>query len=784
MLHSYNLLNEFIEIYDLTAEEIAHKLTFSGFEVEGFHPLVRASHIVSGRIISCENHPDSDHLHLLKVDCGKFGVQDIVCGAPNARLGLYVLVALPGAELPAIGATIKKGVIRGQESNGMCCSLLELGIEKSVLSENSPSLNGIEELPEDVELGDEKILEHLGLVDYLFDINILANRPDCLSVYGMAKELAAILDRPLRNIELPSLGNLESRIEVSSKTDSCKAFSLLEISSFIEGKTPLKMVRYLQAMGIRSINLIVDIGNFSMLLTGQPLHMYDLSKMKSDRFVVKDDYEGNFLALDNKEYDLIKGDIVVTDGNEPLCLGGVMGGKNVECDDNTSHIGIEAAYFYHAAVRHTVNRTGLASDSSARFIKGVNPHLLNMSLAFTLKLITALSPATKILSYTSYSKVEEYNSNIEYTLSYINHRLGSSFTQEEIDDVLRRIRVERKEDKLYPPYDRLDLKEMCDITEEVFRLNDPSRIVPSLDCLPIVHGSLTEEQVKRRRIREHLVENGFLETLTYALVDADKINEWSVFNNSDPYTILNPMTADHMYVRTDLLPSLVEVAEYNIAHKNSDFDLFEVSSIDLKKGSKTYLALVMSGKRNAQGQLNNVNKDFYDIKGAIVSVFELLGINNKRYSLIPSKNPCFHPGRSADIFVGKDIIGSFGELHPTINKHGLLAGEIDLNQVYAIKSGKTKFASFSVFPTVTRDLSFTCPRDLEAQTLIDCVQKSGGQLVKSVDVFDVYEKEEVKSIAITIVLSGDHTLTESEIQETINNIIEKTKLNLKVSLKQ
>lgn len=192
----------------------------------------------------------------------------------------------------------------------------------------------------------------------------------------------------------------------------------------------------------------------------------------------------------------------------------------------------------------------------------------------------------------------------------------------------------------------------------------------------------------------------------------------------------------------------------------------------------------MSGKRNSQGQLNNVNKDFYDIKGAIVSVFDLLGINSKRYSLVPSTNPCFHPGRSADIYIGKNLIGSFGELHPSINKHGLLAGELDLNQVYEIKTGKTKFATFSVFPTVTRDLCFTCPSLLEAQTLIDCVQKSGEQLVKSVDVFDVYEKDNTKSIAISIILSADHTLTETEIQETISKIIEKTESSLKVSLKQ
>ena len=224
MVHSYNLLNQFIDISDLTPEEITNKLTFSGFEVEGGKYLASGTKLVSGHILSCEEHPDSNHLHLLKVDCGsKYGVLDIVCGAPNARKGLNVIVALEGCRLDALDVTIKKGVIRGYESNGMCCSLLELGLDKSVLSETSPSLNGIEELPEDYLPGDEEILKHLGLDDYLFDINILANRPDCLSVLGMAKELSTILDRPLKKIDLPLINNLEKKIDVRSETENCKS---------------------------------------------------------------------------------------------------------------------------------------------------------------------------------------------------------------------------------------------------------------------------------------------------------------------------------------------------------------------------------------------------------------------------------------------------------------------------------------------------------------------------------------------------------------------------------
>lgn len=786
MVHSYNLLNQFIDISDLTPEEITNKLTFSGFEVEGGKYLASGTKLVSGHILSCEEHPDSNHLHLLKVDCGsKYGVLDIVCGAPNARKGLNVIVALEGCRLDALDVTIKKGVIRGYESNGMCCSLLELGLDKSVLSETSPSLNGIEELPEDYLPGDEDILKHLGLDDYLFDINILANRPDCLSVLGMAKELSTILDRPLKKIDLPLINNLEKKIDVRSETENCKSFSLLEINGFTENKTPLIMEIYLQAMGIRSINLIVDIGNLSMLITGQPLHMYDLSKIDSNSFVVKDDYCGKFLALDDKEYDVVKGDLVVTDGTKPMCLAGVMGGKNVECDENSSHIGIEAAHFYHASVRRTVVRTGLASDSSARFIKGVNPYLVDEAMQYTVALINKLSPNTKLVSYTKYNEVPEFNAHIDYSLDKLNNRLGSNFSEAEVEDILRRINVKKEGNVLYPPYDRLDLKEQCDIEEEVFRLNDPARIELSLKDMPQTHGELSETQAKRRKVREHLIANGFNEALTYTLVDEQKISGPNVFKAHEPYKIINPMTADHMYVRISVLPSLIEVAKYNRDRKNNDFNMFEVSSVDLKgEPNGLRLAIVMSGKKHDQGNIVNPIKDFYDIKGVVTGILDLLGIDEKRYSFVPSVNKSFHPGHSADIMIGKDLVGTIGELHPSLGYKEMVVGELDLNYVFNIKTGKTKFTAISIFPPVFRDLSFVCPPELTCKDLITAAKKAGGQLVKSVDVFDIYEKDGEKSIALNFTLSSDHTLSDAEITKTMNNIIKNVTEKLKVSLKQ
>ena len=785
MIHSYNLLNEFIDIGDLQPAEIAEKLTFAGFEVESLRPLIQASGLISGRILSCLPHPDSDHLHLLKVDCGPgVGILDIVCGAPNARTGLNVIVALPGAELPAIGVTIKKGVIRGYESNGMCCSLLELGLERSVLSENSPSLTGIEELSPDYAPGDTELIKNLGLDDYLFDINVLANRPDCLSVWGMAKELSAVLDRPLRPDVLPNLDTELNRIVIRSESAACQAFHLLEIDGFAEVRTPLKIVRYLQALGIRSINLIVDIGNFSMLVTGQPLHMYDLAKIAEPKFIVKDDFDGEFVALDDHSYTVVPGDVVVTDGAVPLCLGGVMGGQSVECDENTTHIGIEAAHFYHAAIRHTVSRTGLASDSSARFIKGVNPALIEDSLRYTLKLLQILAPEVRLLSYSKYEKLPVIDNTVHFDLNRLNRRLGTTLETAAIDEILRRIRVRRDNDVLYPPYDRQDLKEQCDIEEEVFRLSSPALVPLSLASLPETGGGLTFEQQKRRLVREHLIARGFLEALTYTLVDQAKIVGPLVFSGQSPYKVKNPMTADHMYVRTAVLPSLVEAATYNRDRKNTDFDLFEIAAVDTVAGHAVRLALVMSGYRHDRGQLKVAVKNFYDIKGVVEGVLSLLGIDSKRYTLKPSVNVSFHPGRSADLLIGSDLIGTFGEFHPSLGYKDMLVGELNLTKIMAVRTGKTKFQPFSVYPSVTRDLSFSCPLDLTAGELLAVARKAGGALLKNIEVFDVFEKEDQKSMALKMTLSADHTLAETEINAAVEQIVKTVTAKLKASLKK
>ena len=381
---SIKTLKEYIDISSLTPEEIANKLTFAGIEVEEITKLASGSKLVIGEIISCEDHPDSNHLHVLKVDCGsKIGVNQIVCGAPNARKGLKVIVAQVGASLPQV--TIQKSTIRGVESCGMCCSLLELGVDKKYLSD--AQINGIEELPLDAPVGEEDVLGYLGLDDTILDLKLLANRSYCNALLIVVKEISALYEIPYKIPEIKTIKTEKVDFTISSSTDKCPLFYGKVMKNIKVGPSPKWMQKALFAMGIRSIDAIVDIGNYVMLTTGQPLHMYDLDKLKAHNLEARDDFEGDFVALDEKTYKIQKGDIVICSDGKPMCLGGVMGSLECAVDNNTKNIVIEAACFTSAAVRKTSIRLNLGSESSARFIKGINPHQQEDVLNYTASLV-------------------------------------------------------------------------------------------------------------------------------------------------------------------------------------------------------------------------------------------------------------------------------------------------------------------------------------------------------------------------------------------------------------
>ena len=784
MLVSLKNVREYVNLDGLTAEQIADGLTFAGVEVEEIRRLASGTNLVIGEIKTCVEHPDSDHLHILNVDLGKqYGVEQIVCGAPNARAGLKVIVARVGAKLP--GCEIKAGVIRGQNSNGMCCSLLELGVESKYLTEYQQA--GIEELPEDAPVGEENVLGYLGLDDEVLNLKVLANRPDLLSIFNVAREIGAIFSREVKIPQFEDEADFETELRVSSKTKKCTQFSGKEITGITVKDSPKWMKDYLMAMGIRSINNIVDIGNYVMLMTGQPLHMYDADKLKGASLIAKDDYEGDFVALDEKTYKVIPGDIVITNNKVPMCLGGVMGSLECAVDEKTTHIYIESASFDGATIRHTSSRLGLVSESSSRFVKGTNHFQADFVLSYAASLIMDLCDAKEQSDIVTYQEEKYEDKKITSSVERINGRLGTSFTAKEIKEVLERLQFKViMGDKYFVavvPSWRLDVTCDADLSEEVIRLLGFENVKSTLPCLDTKVGALTMEQQRLKNIRFYLLDKGLDECITYSLISKKEENLFNLLNNEEHYTIINPLTDEREVFRTHILHSLLKVATYNIARQNKNLALFETGHMMSKSSRSAHLAIVLVGKEERRGGLETIPYDFYHMKGLVEGIFSMLGLEASRYKIERNKHHLdeLHPGKSAEILFQNQIIGLFGELHPNkiaeydLGKNSAVVLEMNLDTLLSAKISTIKMAPISRFPSVSRDLALVVAKDIAAKDLIKTIKMTGRGLVSEAQVFDVYEGEHIeegkKSVAISVTYSSDdHTLSDKEIIEMENRI--------------
>lgn len=786
MLFSYQLLSRLVDLSGLSPEEVRDRLTFSGFEVEGMEPMAQASKLVIGEVLDERPHPNSDHLHLLKVDCAQEGVLSIVCGAPNARKGIKVIVALVGCELPALGETIKKGTIRGEESNGMCCSLVELGVDKTMLDEKQVA--GIEELAPDAPVGERNVLGYLGLDDVVLDINVLPNRPDCLSYLGMARELSALFGRKLVKFKHPDLSHVDKKVSSSSRTPACPRFDLLSLTGVVgQQETPLPIRRYLQASGIRPVSPLVDLGNFSMLLTGQPLNLYDGAQCRSGGYVVRDDYEGTFTAFDGRKHELKKGDLAIFDGDDIVCLAGIEAGKQAMVREGTASLDIEFACFYHKNIRHTSSRLGLSSFSSQLFGKGRNPDLIDESVAVTIDLLPYFLKSYEIHSYSRFDVLEKKDRSFPFSLERLNHRLGSAYTQEDVDLVLSRYRIERHGDSLLPPVDRTDLKEQCDIDEEVFRFFGAERIKPSLAGFPVTYGRLDEKQKKVREIEDLLKGMGYLEAMTYTLVSKNQDEDLRVFDREPSYRILNPMTKDHEYVRSDLLSSLLLCLGRNQSRQQNDLALFEISPIDTPKGNRLYLGLLQAGNRYVADNYRPEPYSFLTMKGTVESLFALLGMREGRYRLVPSKNAAFNPMASADVLFGKTLVGTFGTLSPKVDRSEPILAELDLGFLLSQAPGRFHLEDSPEALPVKRDLSFRLEPDskVDYQSLRKCILKAKDSHIVDVSLFDLFHdvKENCDFLGVSLTIAADKTLTEKEIAASVESAVNEVKKAFGLSLR-
>lgn len=795
MLVSLREIAKYVDISGLSAEEIAKRLTFSGIEVEEIKKLSDATNFVIGEVLTCDKHPDSDHLHVCKVNIGD-EILDIVCGAPNCRKGLKVIVAKVGAKLPK--GEIKKGEIRGQESNGMLCALNELGVDPKYL--RPEQIAGIEELPEDAPVGSTDVLSYLGLDDTILDLNLLANRSDCYALFNVAREIGALFNRKVNIPEYHDEGTKEAEFVISSETEKCPSFYGKLIEGITIKDSPKWLKEVLRSEGIRSIDNIVDIGNYVMLLTGQPLHIYDYDKLPKKELIVKDSFDEEVVALDDKTYHVINGDLIVSSDNKPMCIGGVMGLKCVEVDTNTKNIVIEVANFNHASIRHTTSRLGLMSDSSQRYIKEINPHQSSFVLNFASNLIKELSGYSEESKDIVYDKIDHSLKEIACSYDYINNRLGSSFDKNTILGTLKSlyfapVELNEKEFKVTIPAWRIDVEGKADLSEEVVRYNGFDSISSSLPYMETTVGGLKGSEKKERIIEEYLLNNGFDEVLSYVLINEKDDGKFNYFNKDNGYVIKNPLTEDHKFVRKNLLTSILRCAEYNVNHQNDDFKIFEISPVQTKKVNEVHLALAFVGNDYAQAKLTGVPYDYYFAKGIWDEIVKMFNINPSRMKIERLKDSEeFHPNRSARVTLDNKLVAVFGDLHPLIKKEFSLdkkpvcAMEINLTTLFNIRSGNNKFVSISKFPTVSRDYAFIIKDDILYSQIHSEIKKCSS-LIKDIEIFDIYRGDKItegyRSIALKIKLNAeDHTLKESEINEVDQKVRDAIKLRLNAELRQ
>ena len=775
---STNFLKDYVDI-DVDLHTLAEDMTKVGNEYDSAQPLINANGLVIGEVMECTMHPDSDHLHLCKVNIGDRVLQ-IVCGAPNVRKGLKVIVALPGAELPE--KTIKKGMIRGQESNGMLCSIAELGLESKFLKPEDK--DGIHELPSDAPVGEDPI-KYMQMDDGVIDFDLTANRGDLLSILGMAYEIGAIYDKKVKDVDL-SHGHTDKNVNDDFKlkidTDNCTMFLAKEVRNVKIKESPTFIKNRLIASGIRPINNVVDISNYVMLELGQPLHFYDYDKLHG-MIEVRMAKEGEKLTtLDDIERTLTPDDIVISDGKESIGLAGVMGGLDTEITENTKNVIIEAAIFNSVRVRKTAQKI-VRSEASNRFEKGLDPNRTYMAVERAAKLLEEYADGEILDGTVEYNKENMSDKKIEITYQKVNDVLGTTIAPKDVLDVFRRLGFTYTEDgktvKVSVPRRRLDISIKEDLVEEVGRIYGVDNIESKVPVTPIRMGSYDKTS---REIRNKMVDLGLNETLSYVLVNEKDAKNYTNDDSIEAIKILTPLTEERTRLRCSIITSLYKIYEYNVAHYNKDVSIFEIGKSFYKKGD-TYneenkIACLMTGEYY-YGINNSKKVDFYIIKGIAEELLDFLGYGG-RYSFVVKDNmpEQLHPGQSAMISVNNDIVGLIGKVHPEITKEDVFVMEINLDKLLAKKTGKMKYKEISKYPTVKKDISIVVDKNITSNEIAVAIKKSSGSLLLNTEVFDVYTgkgiEEGKKSLAYSLTFgTNDRTLTDEEINKVLEKIIER-----------
>lgn len=789
---SYNWLQDFVDL-ELSPQELADRLTLAGIAVESVTELGQGiSGVVTGRIETISPHPNADKLVITRVNTGGEKLQ-IITAATNVKEGDVVPVALEGAKL-AGGLVIKRAKLRGVESRGMMCSGQELGIDPKTMPPDQA--HGIMLLPPGTPLGrDAK--EILGLNDFILELDLTPNRGDCLSVAGVAREVAALLGRSFRPVE-PSFPETTEKIDGQVRVDInapdlCRRYVARLIKNVRIGRSPLWMQSRLRAAGMRPISNIVDVTNYVMLEMGQPLHAFDYDKLAGHHIIVRRAGDGEkIVSLDDVLRELNSDMLVIADPSGPVAVAGVMGGLSTEVTEQTTAILLEAAYFDPVSIRRTSKALGLRSEASLRFEKGIDPNGCLQAVNRAAQLIFDMDAGEVAAGAVDNYIAPVAEKKILFRPQRATYVLGLDIPRETASAILSKLQFKVQaagEDLVVtvPTY-RSDVSIEEDLIEEVARIYGYHQIPATLPFGPSTLGVKTREQSFRTQIADILAGAGFYEVVTYSFTNPRVFDQMNLPADSpwrEAVRIQNPLSEEHSVMRTLMLPGLLEVLANNFNRRLPDGAIFELGKVFSPGGKESapeerlVLAAAAMGKSTGNWQMQPQELDFYYLKGVLESMFSVLGINDVKFSP-ENNNPSFHPGRTAIIKAGGNKIGIAGELHPDVLEKFALpervaAFVLDFKALFDISGRPRIYRPLPKFPGIERDLAIVLQREIPAGDIMETIRETGGELLQAVSLFDIYQGEQVprgyRSLAFSLKFqAADRTLTDAEVSEVTDTI--------------
>ncbi|MFT8321371.1 MAG: phenylalanine--tRNA ligase subunit beta [Bacillus sp. (in: firmicutes)] len=793
MLVSYKWLSEYVDIKDVSPQELADKITKGGIEVEGVDVLNEGiKNVVVGYVLEREQHPNADKLNKCLVDIGEDEPTQIICGAKNVDKGQKVAVAKVGAVLPG-NFKIKKAKLRGEESNGMICSLQELGIESKLIAKDYAE--GIFVFPSDVEVGKDA-LEYLERDDSVLELGLTPNRSDCLSMLGVAYEVAAVLGKEvlLPEVDYAKAGGKASdyvQVKVENKEDA-HSYTAKIIKNVKIAPSPLWMQGRLMAAGIRPHNNVVDITNYILLEYGQPLHAFDYDRLGSKEILVRRaKKDETIVTLDEAKRVLSEDNLVITNGETTVAVAGVMGGANSEVQSDTTTVLLEAAYFNSNVIRKSSKVLNLRSEASARYEKGIDPNRVRAAAERAVQLLHLYAGGEIVEGEVVVDNVTAEPKTVSISIEKINKVLGTSLQVEEVNDIFARLQFETAvEDAVFTvtvPTRRNDITIEEDLVEEVARLYGYDEIPTTLPIGESVPGALSPYQKKRRTVRKYLEGAGLFQAITYALTSEKKVQQFAL-ETRKPVRLSMPMSEERSLLRQSIIPQLLEVVKYNSARQNDSLAVYETGVVFLaNEGAENelpeereHVAGAITGLWHAnpwQGEKKAV--DFFVMKGVLEGLFQKLGVA-EQISFARGAMDSLHPGRTATILFNNEVIGFVGQVHPQVQN------DLDIKETYCFELNLSKLLAADVeelqysiiprFPSVTRDIALVVDKTILAGDIQTIIVEAGGKLLKEVQVFDLYEGDKMeegkKSIAYTLkYFDPEQTLTDEMITKAHDKVL-------------